>query len=424
MENGEDLEIDHEFISNFFCGSEGYGNPITNSIISLPAPGSDSLYYLFHQSTDNFINENFNGFTFRANLNYSLIDMSENDGLGKVVEKNITVVQDTMLIGQLTAVKHANNTDWWIISPRFKYRHYITLLLTEEGVEGPFIQEAGGDLPLFQQRNSGQGVFSPDGTKYVVFDNTTQVHYYDFDRSTGLVSGFQQFDAIPSDSIYFGGAAFSSDSRFLYISNTYHLFQFDTEAEDIPASKELIARFKEVDEILPSYFWLMQLGPDCRIYITSPNSVHNLHVIDKPNEKGQACEFYQRGLQLPKQHGISLPSFPHYRLGTDSPICNPDIAVPLVVSTRPVYYTAEAAYRFAPNPAVHFINLENFDGFERGAVWDLYDINGKLLQTESLQQGATSQRIDFNGLPTGIYVQSVSEGGAQVWRSRMVVTGR
>jgi len=165
----------------------------------------------------------------------------------------------------------------------------------------------------------------------------------------------------------------------------------------------------------------MQLGPDCRIYMTSPNSTFYLNVIDKPNEKGQACNFVPRGLQLPHYQYISIPSFPHYRLGTDSPICDPDIVAPIMLPSSIYNFTNSLSYRSVPNPATHYLNIENVEGFGKNAEWELRNINGQIVQKAQLSQEEFSQRIELNEQLSGIYFQTVREEGQLIWRARVVI---
>ncbi len=81
------------------------------------------------------------------------------------------------------------------------------------------------------------------------------------------------------------------------------------------------------------YFWMMGYGsnPNDSSYggsiigfNVSPPSIEYkyldinfdnvLHVIEKPDLKGLACEVNQHGVQLPTYNAFSLPHFPNYRL--------------------------------------------------------------------------------------------------------------
>ncbi|MBL0032863.1 MAG: hypothetical protein IPP27_12075 [Bacteroidetes bacterium] len=75
-----------------------------NDLIIIPNPASATQFYLFVIDPTSFYG-----------LYYSLIDMQENSGLGKVVLKNIQIHPYQGWDG-IAAVKHANGRDWWLIT--------------------------------------------------------------------------------------------------------------------------------------------------------------------------------------------------------------------------------------------------------------------------------------------------------------------
>src|SRR5690606_1739043 len=113
---------------------------------------------------------------------------------------------------------------------------------------------------------------------------------YDFDRCTGLMSNPTQF--VYGDSAWSGGVAISPNSRYLYVSHYNYIFQFDLWADDLLSSKDTVAIYDgylvEITPTsqLPTRFFLMQLGPDGRIYINCPAGVNVLHVIENPDLPG------------------------------------------------------------------------------------------------------------------------------------------
>src|SRR5690606_16753716 len=134
--------------------------------------------------------------------------------------------------------------------------------------------------------------------------------------------------------------------------------QFDLEADDIGASKILVAEYDGYISVFPTTFHNQMLGPDCRIYINSPNGVDVLHVIMYPDRPGLACEVVQHGVQLPTPHLISLPKVPHYRTGTPYPVCDSTIVLNI---TTPVFdLPAPEALKLSvfPNPADNLVTFQ------------------------------------------------------------------
>lgn len=111
---------------------------------------------------------------------------------------------------------------------------------------------------------------------------------FDFDRETGLLSNLIR--VMPQDSGIFYGVGVSPNSRFVYLSNDFDLFQVDLWQTIYLGSLEHIAHIDSFPD--PSFFWSKfgqaQLGPDCKIYIVSSGTNTCLHVINKPDEKRQS----------------------------------------------------------------------------------------------------------------------------------------
>ncbi|MBE2207440.1 MAG: T9SS type A sorting domain-containing protein [Saprospiraceae bacterium] len=386
----------------------GYTAGPQSSLI-LPSPQTDSVYVLLHKGIM-YVNQPV--FTVLTDkLYYSLINMSTDEGA--VVEKNQILIQDTLSYGELTAVKHANGYDWWIITTERHSNRYYTILLTADGFETPWLQQAGNVTTKY----GGQAVFSPDGTKYIRYGPGDGVFIFDFDRGTGDLSNFQHI--VINDSAFVGGAAVSPNSRFLYIPSEYRIYQFDLWATDIAASRITVA---EYDGFLSPYqttFFQAQLAPDCKIYINTFAAVTVLHVIHYPDEHGLACEVEQHGVSLPYYHLRSMPNFPNYRLGPLMPGEPPAPPCVPVVSVREEWPTKTGGLRIFPNPAQSYFTMATDTP---AILLRLYDGMGRQVLVQTLAAGQPEHRIALPAsLPAGVYV-AVAEGREGILgRARVVV---
>ena len=304
MENGDGLNP-----GDF---ADSYGDSSVNTVqgtLALPVPGQDGKYYLLHSSKDIYFDP-LNFITFA--MLHSTIDMEQNNGLGKVTEKNELLISDSLWVGMLTAVRHANGRDWWVPVRRWGVTNeYYILLVSPQGISVADTQMVGTPV----KDGLGQAVFSPDGNKYVVVnaEGPTNLQVFDFDRCTGKLSNetllhFEHWIGSP-------GIAISPNSRFLYFSATDTLYQYDLWASDIPASEVVVGEWDGNIDPFANLFFMAQLGPDGKIYINIPNGSNYLHVVNRPNEKGLACNFVQRGLDLMNRNDTALPNNPNYRLG-------------------------------------------------------------------------------------------------------------
>ena len=411
MQNGSGLNPGSAY-SNGFCPNEG--NTIRKGLLILPLPEDTTKYYIFHEageSGEGIFNPHI------AKLYYSLVDISENGGLGKVVEKNQTVIADT-LHGDMHAVRHANGEDWWILVAKSTDNLIYKVLFTKDGVAGVIGQQIG---PSPSQWFSGGGAasFSPDGTKYARYYKNEQLSLFDFDRETGELSNFQQFfvDTMGGN---IGNISFSSNSQYLYVATQLNLYQFNIEAADIAATKVLVGEYDgyKYNNLYPAYFSQMQLGPDCKIYMATHNSTDVLHVIHDPNKQGMACDFRQHEFVLPALSGASIPNFPNYRLGTLYPVCDSSIAL-VTTAVRVPPPLREA--RLWPNPASGEVHLALPAALPQPGLWALYNGMGQRVRREVLATGQAEHSLSIAGLPPGLYFWEVRAEGRRLGGGKLVV---
>ena len=298
--------------------SRGYNLP--QGALILPVPDdSTGLYYLVHTERTTFP-DGLNGNYYIVKKMYlTKIDMSQ-DNQGLVTSKNMPLISDTLDFGKTTAVRHANGRDWWVLQQEYFSNRYYTLMASPLGVSIVNNQAVGQATPS----GLGQAVFSPDGSKYVHFTtyNFAEgqfVSIYDFDRCTGSLFDLAQINY--NDTAFSGGVAISPNSRFLYVSSYRYIYQYDLWAEDIEASKETVAVYDGVltppPFALPTRFFLCQLAPDGKIYISGTSGIKFLHIIHNPNARGVACNVEQRGLELPTYNKFGIPNHPYYGLGPE-----------------------------------------------------------------------------------------------------------
>ena len=100
---GNGAGLNPGFQADIFCG---YGDLNAHQYgFFLPAPSNNGRYYLVHYNPQHRVQD----------LMYTLVDMADDDGHPAIIEKNKSIVQDTVSIGGVAAVKHGNGRDWWIV---------------------------------------------------------------------------------------------------------------------------------------------------------------------------------------------------------------------------------------------------------------------------------------------------------------------
>ncbi len=399
LENGDNLTP--SLYSDVYA-QLGWAKPQTT--LALPDPGdtTDTRYYLFHHrpAADSgdvaFV---------MSRVDYNLIDMTEGGGSGAVVSKNQLAIQDTFafLEPRISAVRHGNGRDWWVMVPSDTAALYHQVLVSPEGIGAQQTQDAG-----FYQLgiDFNQNVFSPDGRYFIDHDFSQGTRIFDYDRCTGELSNMRHIFQTNNHIAYAtgGGAAVSANSRYLYISAKRRIYQFDLTAENIAGSRIEVVELPEEGFQSPytPYFYQMQLGIDGRIYINSLSGVDVLHVIESPDLPGVACNVNINAVKLPHWNFRSLPTFPNYRLYdlADSP-CD-------TLGINRVYTDTEdlalrPAVRLFPNPTDAALTIELPTDPRRYLLTEIVDITGKTVL--QMQTTGPTDRVflDTSRLPAGIY---------------------
>ncbi|MFA7274478.1 MAG: T9SS type A sorting domain-containing protein [Crocinitomicaceae bacterium] len=288
----------------------GLNNSLTQTII-IKKPGSNSIYYMFTPDMQG-------GLVYNAmypnsrGLNYALVDMSLNGGLGSVVSI-FNSLKDTSNCEKLTAVYHSNGQDVWLIGHEYGNNNFFSFLITSSGINYvPVISSVGPVVHTWQSGSPGSSNYdaigemkaSPNGSKlaFTSYYNGTSC-LVDFDKSTGVVS-----NPIPLEIESGGyGVTFSPDNLKLYISGvdtntgapnySYNgkIFQFDVSSNyqtTIQNSRTTI--YTDPNGMFRS----LKLGIDGKIYVSRGNNPNYLGVINNPNGGGLFCNYAHDGKYL------------------------------------------------------------------------------------------------------------------------------
>jgi hypothetical protein len=400
MENGDSINLGYQW--------DSHGGELPFSSISVPDLNNEDIYYFFYSHPDT---PAFNGFLWPIKyILYSVIDKNANNGLGAVVSKD-----DTLLNGVNFAfpaiVKHANGRDWWIITPDWFESKYNTHLLGEDGISTPFVQEIGYKPPN-QFDGYGNKLFTPDGSKYLDFDAFNGIRLFDFDRCTGLLSNPKNCD-IPVFEL--GGAAFSANSRFLYVTQSMYLLQYDLEADDLCESVDTLAYTDDNKLLL-----FPVLAPDGKIYIhTTLQAVPVMQVIHYPDQKGDLAQFEWNALTLPCDNIAEIPNYPNYRLYDipGSPCDTLGIDDPNVATLD----VPEKKIAVFPNPASEMIYAD-VSGLQANELhYTISDITGRVICTAAAPVFQEKIWISCAGLADGVYFLSLFAEGMVVATEKVVV---
>ncbi len=409
---GGDLINDGEFLDDFWSnGGCWSGYPGRQDILILEDPINEEAYYIIHKTWERAEDGGFDVFS----MSYSYVDLTLDGGLGAVVESNVDFyTMRKFLSSYLTAINQSNGEDWWIINPGIDSVMYI-FSLDDEGLNLSQKMEVPTGFDQKYASSGGDAKFSPDGSKYAYFNLYDGLLLYDFDRSTGELSNVRQLSFTNPMQAAFATCEWSPNSEFLYLASADTLWQLEVSFEDLEEGKVFIAEHNGVNDPFSTQFFLSALGPDCKIYIRPGSSSNSFHVINKPNQKGTACDLVQQGLVLPLVSARGgFPNFPRFRVDDDEK-CDPSI---ISVFGEEVYWRRDL--NVYPNPADDYVTIE----IPENRNGDLYIIDaiGQLVYHRTDYKGI--ERLDVSFLPIGIYrveIIPTQNEGRMIYTSKLVI---
>jgi hypothetical protein len=338
-------------------------------------------------------------------LTYSIVDMNLNDGKGKVIEKGNYLLKDDSIRSTLTVVRHANGRDWWLIAYHYLRHSYYKFIVSEESIQGPFIQDLGS--PLIPFHRLAQTSFSQDGTLFAASQNNEPDIILDkFDRCSGQFTTFQVLHP-PKDSFtqeYAGmGNCFSPDNRFLYLTSGYGVYQYEI------GTGEYVSLMTDSINYKGNTF--MKYADDGRIYIGNFDKTDSLmSFIRYPNEKGKDCELCVLCYATRNVNASAPPNMPNYDLG---PLKNsPCDTIGKLHSNEVVVY---------PNPANSFLHVYVPKLMNSTVQLALYNLLGQRVAVwEEVLNSKQEVQVSLPRLATGLYTLDIVCDGEKYVRKLVV----
>jgi hypothetical protein len=289
------------------------GTMTPSQLATVPMPENDSIYYVFYSDVGQLYSK----------LKYAIININANNGLGKVIAKEIALI-DTAATELIDITLHCNGTDFWISSKQNDWtngRYIYSWLLTSNGINPvPVVSDIATiyqQNPYWKQSAGGYLKFSPNGSIVAVdylYENlnyafdSSYIEIYHFDNCTGVFS-----NPITISYPYPYSLAFSPDNSKLYVgsiaegdSNICYFSQFDISnynQTDIINSKTILAQGGLMGT--PN-----RLAIDGKIYVADLDTnllncgLNRLGVIHNPNAPGLSCNYVSEEIDLlGKMHG-------------------------------------------------------------------------------------------------------------------------
>ena len=361
------------------------GDTWYQEMVIVSEPGNPAGYYLFSAgelSPDD-------------GLFYSKIDLSYNNGLGKVTQKNVQINTDSIADG-ITAVRHGNGRDWWIIARNWKTQltdDIMVFLVSPVGVTALPKQHIG--VPTYID-GFIRMKFNQEGTRMYNVAAQGIIERYDFDRCTGLFSNTITYENTLANNKIYWGFEVSPDESKIYTTSIYqtanldtsYLIQFDLNASNFLTSADTLYTFTA-----PETPGILELGPDNKIYLSTTwagpdtcfdylycygtiNTTNtNISVINSPDSSGAACDFQPFSFYLGGHKAYwGLPNNPNYELGAwvGSPCDTLTVGIGEVLG-----YKNDLSIFYDPRIKTAFVNAKGLRG--KKAKLQIFNSAGQLV---------------------------------------------
>ena len=399
----------------------GLGLNMYQGSILLTDPGNPFEYYLFYGSGDTYNTTGYPPMHTNVHLRYSKINVVANAGQGAIVINGVDV-EDSLQYGHLTAVRHANGRDWWVISHKLMSDQYVSWLVTPSGVSNTIRQSIG--FNVWNKEHIGTITTSAQGDKIAIMiaDEVTgpnvlkRLEVMDFDRCTGQLSNLNSASFQDTMNVPAPCAEFSPSGRYVYVTTTFFIYQFDTQNSSLQNSQILLDTFNGTFAPFAAYFYGLARAPDGKMYCHSYNGNYTLHVINEPDSAGLACNFVQNQFNTGLLYSAfnCLPNMPNYDLGplSGSP-CDTltSLSENLGIDEKPLH--------IYPNPAVTHATINYQLEQNQAGILTIYNTLGEMVLEKTLLRWSSTTTIDVN-LPSGIY-QCLLQSGEKRQVGKLVV---
>lgn len=267
------------------------------------------------------------------NLAYSIVDMNHASGAGlggvEAANKNQLFTGQQGTLGEsVTAVRHTNKEDFWVIAVGKGATTYFNVWKITQAAGIQKARHSGASLARVTATTSPAGYikFTQDGKHFAwVSFNESFFAYGDFNPTTGIISNVKsRTDVRPLNARGYG-LEFSPNDRYLYITyspgstssttqvtSAIHIYDMNTLlASTTPNNVSPIKTF----QLGPSYsdgksdlFSGIQLGPDNRMYV-SDYYTNSLFLVPDPNTPTTTNVYKLNGLLGTGRVMFGLPSF-------------------------------------------------------------------------------------------------------------------
>lgn len=277
-------------------GTGLFGTPwVAQPALIVPFPGDSARYYIFTMAVASLPGDT------NIGLHYSTIDLRGDNGLGEIVEKNISLL--TTAMEKLVGVRHQDGCGFWVITHQAGTKRFHAFLVNSIGISKEPIVSELADMSTPDRSRTGTLKASPNGRMlFASWEHSGadtglsgdwgKGDLLRFDPATGAV------EEVLAKVRAFRAASFSPDNNFLYVSvwnplDSNELLQYDLRNGTDRMTATVLRKFWMLGFPQFGLSHSMQIGPDGRIYLLAFNNQYrqSLGVINYPNLPGRAADF-------------------------------------------------------------------------------------------------------------------------------------
>jgi len=379
----------------------------TTQVMIIQKPDFDSIYYIItadkKASGDGYLLHE--------------IDMSLNNGLGGIAFKD-SLFFPSPCTEKITAIKHENGIDIWLIGHQFSTNAFMAFLVTNAGIAPAVYSLIGKAHNDSIDDAIGEMKASPNGEKLAVVTYVSpNIELFDFNNATGEISNLitlTELGGFLSGFSLLYGLSFSSDNSKLYASvgisddTPAKIIQYDISSND---SITINASRVDVFTTDTTNIGSLKLGPNRKIYVAKPSSSGGfneyLGIINSPDSSGLQCNYIDKGLYCNGKYAF---------FGLNNSIEHDEFCDVVTGNTN---IENHQNITFAPNPFNERTILKA-DVAIKNAQLLLFDNSGKLLRSYKSLNGYQFEVLRGE-LTSGLYFYSLTESNKLIQSEKFII---
>ncbi|WP_080058265.1 T9SS type B sorting domain-containing protein [Spirosoma aerolatum] len=269
----------------------GGGSRSTQSALIVPYQNSSDQFYVFSVASSDQ----------PAGIQYSIVSMNLNSGLGGLTVRNKPLLSPSS--EKITTIYHCNNLNHWIITHELTTNAFRVYLLNDNGlILTPKVYNVGSVHQSLYRAGSphreSKGYMKPshDGKLLAVAVSDSVeggfLELFDFDNQAGAISNARKLEVPATVGAY--GLEFSPDNSLIYLSTLSSKKIYQIRVSDLAITATLTVQAQR--NASPGV-GALQIGPDGKLYGSQPGEDY-LMAINQPNQVGAGCDLVSQAIYL------------------------------------------------------------------------------------------------------------------------------